>query len=93
MNTTNTTANTTTFPDSWYDLYKLDQPLDFEAFLNSDLLATTRNEYKTLALLIYRIAGSVCINHRIYMPYCAHSTFTPWSIHDISSVGVWTMYR
>ena len=27
------------------------------------------------------------------MPCCAHITFAPWSIDDISSVGVWTMYR
>jgi hypothetical protein len=39
MNTNNTTANTTTFLDSWDDLLKLEKPLDFEAFLNSDLLA------------------------------------------------------
>jgi hypothetical protein len=58
MNTINTTANTTTFPDSWGDLYKLDQPLDFEAFLNSDLLATRRNEIKTLGIM-FNITGSV----------------------------------
>ena len=58
MNTTNTTANTTTFPDSWGDLWKLDQPLDFEAFLNSNLLAARRNQIKTYAI-IYRITGSV----------------------------------
>jgi hypothetical protein len=57
MNTINTT-NTTTFPDSWYDLWKLDQPLDFEAFLNSDLLATIRNQIKTLDI-IFRTTGSV----------------------------------
>ena len=51
MNTNNTTANSSTFfPDSWYDLWKLDQhqPLDFEAFLNSNLLAARRNHIKTL---------------------------------------------
>ena len=60
INTNNTIANTT-FPNSWDDLsYKLKQPNDFEAFLNSDLLAATpRNEYKTLAIVIYRITGSV----------------------------------
>jgi hypothetical protein len=40
----------TTFPDS--------QPLDFEAFLNSDLLATRRNEIKTLDIIV-RTSGSV----------------------------------
>jgi hypothetical protein len=58
MNTINTTANTTTFPDSWGDLYKLDQPLDFEAFLNSDLLATRHNQIKTYGI-IRRTSGSV----------------------------------
>ena len=50
--------NTTTFPDSWDDLYKLDQPLNFEAFLDSDLLATRRNQINTRGI-IYRITGSV----------------------------------
>jgi hypothetical protein len=60
MNTNNnTTANTTTtFPDSWYDIYKLDQPLDFEAFLDSDLLAARRNQINTYGIII-RISGSV----------------------------------
>ena len=57
MNTNNTTANTT-FPDSWGDLWKLDQPFDFEAFLNSDLLAAKRNEINTHAI-IRRTSGSV----------------------------------
>jgi hypothetical protein len=61
MNTINTTANTTTFPDSWGDLYKLDQPLDFEAFLNSDLLAARgRNQINTRGI-IYHTTGSVSI--------------------------------
>jgi hypothetical protein len=57
-NSNNITTNTTTFPDSWDDLYKLDQPLDFEAFLNSDLLATRRNQIKTY-VIIMRTSGSV----------------------------------
>ena len=60
MNTTNTTTNTTTFPDSWGDLNKLDQPLDFEAFLNSDLLAKRRNQINTRGI-IYHTTGSVSI--------------------------------
>jgi len=32
------------------------------------------------------------INHRINVPCCAHSTFAPWTIHHISSVGIWTIY-
>jgi hypothetical protein len=55
----NTTAHTTnTFPDSWGGLWKLDQPLDFEAFLDSDLLAAKRNQINTLGI-IYRTTGSV----------------------------------
>jgi len=58
MNTINTTANTTTFPNSWGDLWKSDRPLDFEAFLNSDLLATRRNQIKTYDIIV-RTTGSV----------------------------------
>jgi hypothetical protein len=50
--------NTSTFPDSWDDLYKLDQPLDFEAFLNSGLLAARRNQINTRGI-IRRTTGSV----------------------------------
>jgi hypothetical protein len=39
MNTNNMTANISSFSDSWGDLWKSDQPLDFEVFLNSDFLA------------------------------------------------------
>jgi hypothetical protein len=60
MNTSNTTTHTT-FPDSWYDLWKSNQPLDFEAFLDSDLLATRRNQVKTYAI-IYHTTGSVSLN-------------------------------
>ena len=33
------------------------------------------------------------ISHCVHVPYSPHSTIAPWPIHDISSVGVWTMYR
>jgi hypothetical protein len=52
--------NTGALPDSWYDLWKLDQPLDFEAFLNSDVLSAKRNEIKTYAI-IQRITGSASV--------------------------------
>jgi hypothetical protein len=58
MNTNNTTANTTTFLDSWDDLLKLEKPLDFEAFLNSDLLATKRNQINTRGI-IFHATGTV----------------------------------
>jgi hypothetical protein len=57
MNTNNTTANTTTFPDSWDDLLKLEQPLDFEAFLNSDVLATKRNQINTRGIIFHATAS------------------------------------
>ena len=50
MNTSNTTANTT-FPDSWGDLWKSDQPLDFEAFLNSD----KRNQITTRGVIFHTL--------------------------------------
>jgi hypothetical protein len=56
--TTTKNMNTTTFPDSWGDLWKSDQPLDFEAFLNSGLLATKHNQNNTRGI-IYRTSGSV----------------------------------
>ena len=57
MNTNNSTANTT-FPDSWYDLWKSNEPLDFEAFLDSDFLAAKRNQIKTVDITM-RTSGSV----------------------------------
>ena len=55
MNTNNTTANTTTFPDSWYDLWKSDQPLDFEAFLNSDVLVAKHNQNNTRGVFFHTL--------------------------------------
>ncbi len=34
---------TSSFPDNWNDLLQLDQPLDMDAFLQSDLLAARRS--------------------------------------------------
>ena len=53
-------TDSTTFPDSWADLWIFNQPLDFETFLNSELLAATRNEIKTY-VIIQRITGSVSV--------------------------------
>ena len=58
MNTNNSAVST--FPDVWYDLWKLDQPLDLEAFLQSDLLAVRRNEMKTKTI-IFRTTGSISV--------------------------------
>lgn len=53
-------ANTTAsiFPDSWYDLWELDRPLDFDAFLESDLLAARRKELQT-DFFIFLTSGSL----------------------------------
>ena len=48
INGKDNTATVSTLPDVWGDLWKFDQPLDFEAFLNSDLLAAKRREMKTI---------------------------------------------
>ena len=39
----------TSIPDTWGDLYKLDHPIDFEAFLQSDLLSKQRKTISTIA--------------------------------------------
>ena len=88
MNTNNTTANTT-FPDSWGDLWKLDQPFDFEAFLNSDLLAAKRNEINTHAI-IRRTSGSVsaiastCLILHILRSHDVISTTYHWLVFGLS---------
>jgi hypothetical protein len=99
MNTMNTTANTATFPESWYDIYKLDQePLDFVAFLNSDSLATRRNQIKTRGVIFHTLGSvstiaSTCLavhilrsNHGLSTTY--HRLMFGLCIADImSSVG------
>ena len=57
MNTTNTTTST---PQTWSDLFKSDQPIDFQAFLQSDLLAEARRKKKTVAI-VRHMAGSISI--------------------------------
>jgi hypothetical protein len=99
MNTINTKANTTTFPDSWDDLWELDQePLDFVAFLNSDSLATRRNQIKTRGVIFHTLGSvstiaSTCLavhilrsNHGLSTTY--HRLMFGLCIADImSSVG------
>ena len=73
---TNTTIST--FPNNtWGDLWKLDRPLDFEAFLKLDLLAAKRNEMQTIATTcIFNVGGSVSV---------LASTWLTWNIlrsHD-----------
>ena len=79
MNTNNTTANTTTFPDSWYDLWKSDQPLDFEAFLNSDVLVAKRNQNNTRGVIFHTLGtvstiASMCLVVRILRSHHGLST-------------------
>jgi hypothetical protein len=38
-----TNSSSSSFPDTWHDLFLLDQPLDMDAFLQSDVLAAKRN--------------------------------------------------
>jgi len=40
-----TTTTVSSFPENWSNLFKIDQPLDMEAFQNSDLLAQQRKAY------------------------------------------------
>ena len=55
-------SNTTTaaIPESWPDLWKIDQPIDFEAFLRSDLLAAKHNHLKAIAIIV-RTSGSISV--------------------------------
>ncbi len=48
------------FPDNWNDLWKLDEPLDWDAFLKSELLLKERSNLETYTIL-NRISGSISI--------------------------------
>ncbi len=45
-------------PDNWADLYQLDQPLDMEAFLKSDLLPLRRSVYMEESIG-FMVTGSI----------------------------------
>ncbi len=49
-----------TFPDVWLDLFKLEKPLDWEAFLISDLLERERSHIETFSIII-RVSASISI--------------------------------
>jgi hypothetical protein len=53
-------ATETSLPSSWYDLWKLDEPLDFDEFLKSDLLASGREAYRNRTFIV-STAGSISI--------------------------------
>jgi hypothetical protein len=52
------TNTTTSFRDDWAELYQLDQPLDMEAFLQSNLLAAKRNTYMFQSIA-HMVTGSI----------------------------------
>jgi hypothetical protein len=49
-----------TVPQTWDDLYKSDRPIDFQAFLQSDLLAGKRRIHLVVAI-IRHVAGSISL--------------------------------
>ena len=55
---TNNITVTATLPASWFDLWELNQTLEFDTFLDSDLLASRRNEIK-FRVISYVATGSV----------------------------------
>jgi hypothetical protein len=57
-------------PKSWLELVNWDRPLDFEAFLQSDLLAERRHQINTISIP-QRISGSIS---------CIASTSLVWHI-------------
>jgi hypothetical protein len=58
MNTTYAETSYAILPDSWDELLKLDRPIDFQAFLKSDLLASERNHQKIVAIA-YFVTGPI----------------------------------
>jgi hypothetical protein len=87
--------NTTSYSSSWGDLWKSDQPLDFEAFLKSDLLAARRSEIKTQNIIMpttgsVSLIASTCLilyilrsHHGLSTTY--HRLVFGLSVADISS--------
>ncbi len=51
---------TPSFPDNWLDLWKLEKPLDWEAFLKSELLKRERSNWETCTI-IGRASASISI--------------------------------
>ena len=90
--TTTKNMNTTTFPDSWGDLWKSIRStsrlwgIPKVRFTSSK---TQRDQNSKHHHAYNRIGITHCVN----VPYSLHITITSWPIHHISSVGVWTMYR
>jgi uncharacterized membrane protein len=80
-NTTMVTSNTSSFPDDWYDLWQSDQPLDMDAFLQSDLLAARRSFYMKVSIAhmisgpISFIASMLLVTHILRSHECLSSTY------------------
>jgi hypothetical protein len=67
-------------PDNWADLYQLDQPLDMEAFLKSDILAARRSVYmeESIGLMVTGsisfIASLLLVMHILRSHNCLSTT-------------------
>ena len=53
-------GDSTPFPDAWNDLWKLEEPLDWDAFLDSELLMKERSNLETSAV-IFRTTASISV--------------------------------
>jgi hypothetical protein len=53
-------TTTSSFPTSWYKLWELDQKLDFDEFLQSDLLANRQIQMQTKSI-IFHVTGAVSV--------------------------------
>jgi hypothetical protein len=80
-NSTMVTNNTSAFPDNYWDLWQSDQPLDMDAFLQSDLLADQRSFYMKESIA-YMISGSISfiasillVTHILRSHECLSSTY------------------
>jgi hypothetical protein len=79
---TNTTMVTnSSFPDNWFDIYQSDQPLNMDAFIQSDLFAARRNLYmkefiaQMISAPISFIASILLVVHILRSHECLSSTY------------------
>jgi uncharacterized membrane protein len=79
--TNSTMVTNISFPDDWEDLSLLDQPLDMDAFLQSDLFAARRSHYmkKSIGTMISGsisfIASMLLVVHILRSHECLSSTY------------------
>jgi hypothetical protein len=80
-NTTMVTNNTSSFPDDFWDLYAVWQPLDMDALLQSDLFAARRSFYMKESIgcmisgSISFIASMLLVTHILRSHECLSSTY------------------